>query len=627
MILDFQGAKIDYFKALYEEARNAIAEESAMMTKRMEQYLGSPEIDGSPVPATAVRNITYELIESQVSGYIPTPVVSAKSVSESSTRNARAIENLCRRVRNDLPFERMNDMDERYSPIYGGSVWLVEWDDSITSHGVVGDVKVTCLPPTAFIPQPNVYDIAEMEYCFVRFETTREDLMRRYGVSVSNLDETESDEDDDKTATLYVCYYKSEDDKICLYAWSGDVECADVDDYYARKRKVCRKCGEREGVCTCDKPKWETTSSEYEEVTEPIQLTDGHYIYPTEPVINNGIVEADKAIRQVGNGQEMAFDTTGGIVTPHVEVQEIPHMQPTRLPYYAPKTFPIVIRKNTSREREVFGQSDCDVIRPQQQQINKLETKIQEKLLRASVMPVLPEDATVVPTSDVFGQVIRLREGQSASQYGLVDTTPNISADVMQAERLYDQAKRILGISDTFMGQADTTAQSGKAKQVQVAQSQGRLSSKRLMKNAAYADLDRIIFEFNLAYADEPRPAVYKDADGRLHNVEFNRYDFLVRDVLTGEWFYDDRYMFACDAAIDLEESRASRWEEALKALQIGAYGNPADPRTLLIYWRNLEAAHYPNARENVERFEALVAQAEQQAQMQMQMQPKEVAQ
>ena len=104
MIIEYTGEKIDYFKALYEEARNALGEESALMTRRMEQYLGSPEIDGSPVPATAVRNITYELIESQVSGYIPTPVVSPKSVSERSTRNARAIETLCRRVRNDLDF-------------------------------------------------------------------------------------------------------------------------------------------------------------------------------------------------------------------------------------------------------------------------------------------------------------------------------------------------------------------------------------------------------------------------------------------------------------------------------------------------------------------------------------------
>jgi len=50
----------------------------------------------------------------------------------------------------------------------------------------------------------------------------------------------------------------------------------------------------------------------------------------------------------------------------------------------------------------------------------------------------------------------------------------SIQQDVMQADRLYDQAKRILGISDSFQGQQDYTATSGYAKQIQVQQSQGR---------------------------------------------------------------------------------------------------------------------------------------------------------
>jgi hypothetical protein len=92
----------------------------------------------------------------------------------------------------------------------------------------------------------------------------------------------------------------------------------------------------------------------------------------------------------------------------------------------------------------------------------------------------------------------------------------DVSRDIAQAERLYDQAKRILGITDSFQGQADSTAQSGKAKQIQVQQAAGRLDSKRQMKNAAYSEIDKIIFRYYLAYADEPRPAVYRDAEGKL---------------------------------------------------------------------------------------------------------------
>lgn len=618
MIFDFSGGKLEFFKALYEEAKAAIAEESILMQRRLDQYNGDTEIDNSPVRASHVRNITYELIESQVTGYIPSPSVSPKQESVHAERNAKSIETLCRRLRNDLPFERMNDLDERFSPVYGGSVWLVEWDESIRTHNTVGDVRVTCLPPTDFIPQPNVYEVEDMEYCFVRFETTKEEIVRRYGVSVSVAKETESEEptnDDGRTATLIVCYYKNKSDNVCEYVFSGDIELLDIDDYYARRRKVCRVCGEKEGVCSCEKPKFEEISADYEDVTTPIRLSDGRsVIEPMSQVIENGIPAFDYVRRQATTTDgQMIFNEVDGFSVPAMVDVPVPRMERTRLPYYVPSVFPIVIRKNTSKEKSVFGQSDCDAIRPQQQAINKIETRIQEKLLRSSVTPVMPEDARVVADASVFGQVIRLAPGESASQYGVVDTTPNISADIAQSERHYDHAKRILGISDSFQGQYDSSAISGKAKQLQIQQSAGRLDSKRRMKNAAYADLDKIFFQLYLAYADEPRPAVRIDANGIRHNVEFNRYDFLARDE-AGEWYYDDRFLFSADATIDIEDSRQTLWEENLKAFQMGAYGPTDDPATLLIYWRNMESAHYPNARENVERIEARIAQAQQAA-------------
>ena len=72
-----------------------------------------------------------------------------------------------------------------------------------------------------------------MEYCFIFFETTKEDLVRKYGVSFETAEETESDNDseNDETATVVVCYYKDEDDRICQYIWSGDTELLDIEDY------------------------------------------------------------------------------------------------------------------------------------------------------------------------------------------------------------------------------------------------------------------------------------------------------------------------------------------------------------------------------------------------------------
>ena len=64
----------------------------------MLQYDGSPEIDGSVEQATTVRNITFEIIESEVSESIPYPKVEASSYSEHHNECAKIIERLCRTV-------------------------------------------------------------------------------------------------------------------------------------------------------------------------------------------------------------------------------------------------------------------------------------------------------------------------------------------------------------------------------------------------------------------------------------------------------------------------------------------------------------------------------------------------
>lgn len=615
------GQKLPFFKTLYEEARSAAEDIYNEMDLWYEQYRGSKKIDGSDEEAKVVRNITYELIESQVTSYIPNPAVEPTMYSDRNVRNAKSIETLLKNKRNELPFELMNDIDERYTPVYGGSVWLVEWDNSITTHNTVGDVKVSCLSPRAFTGQPYIYNIADMEYCFVEFETSKEDIMRKYGVEWSVADQTDSDDNaDDKTATLYVCYYRNEDDKICEYVWSGETELLDVDDYYARKRYVCKVCGKRKEICVCEKAKYELLNEEYEELTRDIQLSDGSVIPAQSEVIKDGqiVMETVKAPATDDIGSALlAVDDATGATLPIMQDIQVPKREQTKLPFFTPDVFPIVIRKNTSKEKSLFGQSDCYFIRPQQQEANKLESRISEKLNSSGVYPIVPKDWNEDLDNSIFKRVFRAEQNE-VGLFGRIDLQVDISRDIAQSERLYDQTKRILGISDSFQGQYDSSAQSGKAKQIQVQQSEGRLGSKRQMKNAAYADIDKIIFQYYLAYADEPRPAAYKDAQGRLQNVFFNRYDFIERDE-AGEYYYNDRYMFSTDATIDVEKSRELLWQENRANFQQGAYGNPQDPQTLLIFWQNMERTHYPFASDNVERMKETIAQQQQMAQLQEQ--------
>lgn len=608
------GTKLSFFQDLYREAKAHSEGLFAQMKKNYEQYKGSDEIDGSTVRAKVVRNITYELVESQNTGYIPNPKVDPMMWSEKNDRLAKSIETMLANKRNDLSFEKMNDLDERYNPIYGGSVWLVEWDESIVTHNIAGDVSVRCLAPTHFTGQPNLFEIEDMEYCFVRFETTKEDIMRRYGVSLKVVEDTSNEENaDDKTATLIVCYYRDDEGKICQYVWSEDTELLDMEDYYARKRKICKKCGRSEQVCHCENSKekdFELLSEEYEELDRDIVLSDGSVIPSLSEVIKDGRVVKESEMRQGVNADgSLAFENVGGVMLGVPMEVQVPKMEPTRLPYYRPSMLPVVIRKNTSAEDSLFGQSDVEFIRPQQQTINKIESRILEKLLKGGVYPVVPDGCTFNLTNGVYDQVIKLKPGES--NYGVVDLSVDISKDIAEAERVYDHAKRILGITDSFQGQYDSSAQSGKAKQLQIQQAAGRLDSKRQMKNAAYAEIDRIIFQYYLAYADEPRPAVYKDAMGRMQNVIFNRYDFIERDE-AGVWYYNDSFLFSCDATVDVDKQRDLIWQENRLNFQQGAYGDPALPQTQLIFWLNMERTHYPFAHDNVERLREEMARQQQ---------------
>lgn len=599
--------KLSFFQELYHNAKAKLDEAFEKLEQHYEQYRGSPKMDGeNAADAKVVRNITYELIESQITGYVPSAKVDTRMINDKNIRNTEAIERLMQVTMDRLNIEEINDIDERYTYIYGGSIFLLEWDESITTHNTVGDVKLTCISPRKFVPQPNIFNVEDMEYCFVTFDTTKEALSRKYGVSFEVAETAANEEgDDEDTATLYVCYYKDEDGKVCEYVWSGDTELLDLEDFYARKRKICTKCGKREGLCECDKPKFKLMSEDYEELDHDI-IVDGEVAIPMESeVIRDGQVVTDEYEEAAvgANGMpQFDVDPNGNMIPMMTKVQ-VPKMERTKLPFYRPNLLPIVIRKNTSQEDSVLGQSDCEFIRPQQQAINKVESRILEKCLKAGVIPTVPDDYLGSISDGIYDRAIKLKPGQE-NLYGRIDLQVSIAGDIQEAERLYDHAKRILGISDSFQGQHDASAQSGVAKQIQVNQSSGRLESKRRMKNSAYAKIYERIFQLYLAYADEPRPISYKDALGKVRNTEFNRYAFIERDD-AGEYYHNDQYLFGADNASDVEQYRQILWEKNLEQYRMGAFGDPNGSDARLTYWRQMERAHYPFAHTMVEEVEA----------------------
>lgn len=545
-------ARLLRLKELYSSALIAAEGNRERMIKNMNQYLGSNEIDGSSEPASIVRNVTFEVVESQISPDIPVPKVTGGSYSEKREENARAVENLSTSIRSRLPFEEMNDRDERYTYIYGGSVFYIEWDNEEGDGGV----KVHLISPLDFIPQPSIGAVEDMEYCFLHFTTTRSELKTKYGVNDDDISLAEceylADLDDpmgDAVAVI-IAFYRGEDGRVGKFVFSGDLALLDMPNYYKRKIALCNSCGKEKGDCKCEKPHISYSDLEGEWVN-----IDGKRVM---------------------------------------------------ISYYVPRDFPIVIRKNTIGDSELFGGSDCERIRPQQQAINKVESRILQKLLRAGITPIMPEGTAITLSNAVFGQIIKTRPGESIDSYGKIDTTPDISQDIEEAERLYDQAKRVLGISDALQGTDSLKSESGYARELKIARASSRLESKKRMKHLAYCRIYEIVFKHYLAFADEAKRLAFSDSFGKVHLSQFNRYDFVEKDKY-GNYYYDDNYLFSIDRNADGQYQGESLWEVNLENLERGTLGNKEDPRALLRYWQLQDKANYPYAKENVEYFRQMI--------------------
>ena len=173
----------------------------------------------------------------------------------------------------------------------------------------------------------------------------------------------------------------------------------------------------------------------------------------------------------------------------------------------------------------------------------------------------------------------------------------NINNDVNILALNYEIARQTIGITDSFQGRRDTTALSGKAKEFAAQQTAGRLQSKVVMKNFAFSQLFEVMFQFILAYADEPRYYNYQDDNGVIQYKLFDKRQFLEQDA-NGEYYYDDEFLFDVDVTATLATDRKAMWEETRLNFTSGAYGNPQDLKTIQMFWQMMDSLHYPGAKQ-----------------------------
>lgn len=584
-VKDEKNEKLEKWQGRLASARSAYSAELNKMRQREKMYYGSHEIINGRKQATNVRNAVYELIESQVDTSVPQPKVTA--IHAEDTELAKRIENALRNEMRRMSMTQLNDSAERTVPVQGGDFYHVEWNPAAGYHCTLGDVEVSLRHPRQVIPQPGIYRLEDMDYVFVQISKSKEALQAKYGITLTDdTEETPEVRGDTDThsgvVTQNLVYYKHDHGTVGLFSWVGDQVLEDHPDYYARTAEVCVKCGRKRvgDTCVCGSKKFKQQPSQTVTLMQDITLASGEVLPAQqygedEPIVNpDGSVQRDEETGEV-------------IMMPGAPVN-------TEIPAYKPMGFPLIMRVNVGSESQFLGVSDVDIIADQQQAINKYGTKIQEKLLKGGSYVTLP-DGVDIDKSDSELKILRLRDPSQKAMIDVINVQPNVSNDQNMLELNYQWMKSTIGITDAFQGKYDSSAVSGSAKQFSANQSAGRLQSKREMKNAAYARLYRMMFEFLLAYADEPYPVTETDTDGEQQFGHFDRYEFLKRDA-AGELYWNDEFLFEVDPASNLASNRERLWDMIDVKYQAGGFGPIDEPESQYRLWTLLKETNFPYA-------------------------------
>jgi len=588
--------KRDKWRGKLENARIAYSSTLKEINKNQGIYEGTREVNGNPNTNIAakdlainVRNIAYELIESQVDSSIPMPKVTA--LHEGDEHLARSIERALVNKMKLLRLSILNDLMERTVPVQGGDFFLVEWDNTMGFHSNYGDVNVMEISPKQVIPQPGVSKIEEMDYIFVQTAQTKKWVKEKYGVDVEDASEEYRDirgaegnsSLDTDIVTVNTAYYKNEG-KIGRFVWVDDYTLEDLEDYQARITRKCKECGytTEEKVCPiCGSKKFEESVDEIQEVSIPIM-------------------------------QEAGIDPMTGMPI-EVSAEEV-----VTLEYYKPNCYPLIIRKNVSKSDSLLGFSDVKVIEDQQDLIKKVGSKAAEKTIKGGSYVTLPRGVKV-ETTDKELKIIRLDDPNQKSMIDVMNMQVNIQQDMQMVNKAYEDARSTLGITDAFQGKYDPSAVSGTAKQYSINQAAGRLESKRVMKNDAYSKLYELMFKFWLAYADDPLPITGSGVNGEQDFDILDKKDFIKQDA-AGDYYWNDEFLFETDPTSTMMANREAMWQQIDMKLQSGAFGQLGSLETMRLYWSLMEKNHYPNAGDVLSQIEMMIAEQQQQAAMMPQM-------
>ena len=513
----------------------------------------------------SLRKMVYELIESKIDNSIPMPKIRPRYKTDLPL--VSVTENYLKFEVDGIFTKYLNDRSERSTYVDGTSWYKVWWDSLDNTHERSGNVKIDLCRVDQIVPQPGVSDYRQLEYIFERKEIS---LTRIWDLYHRRIIPTEANTN---VIEVISCYYLNSNRVVGLFMYaphSRQVICNE-EDWQIRKLRTCTVCGTVNPTGdTCRNCGSKTFK--YENATEEILENDLEEIYNPYDVGETD----DESEKE--HYKSRVFLTAG-----------------TKIPFYKITQLPFIPRPAISSLDNIYGTSEVKVTLESQDAINKLLTKALEKTMKSGTILTKPEKLKIGDSDDTI-KVLSVRTTEEAAMVQSRPVVADTSQDLVMAATLYESGKASSGVTESFQGAKDSSATSGKAKQYAAVMTAGRIESLRVMKSAAFAGLYELVLKYLLAFSDEPRKFVRVLPNGSQKEEVWNKYMFLDKDKY-GNIYYRDDLRFDSDPASTLSQNRAQMWQETQDKFVQGAFGNPADPRVLELFWNIMDSLQYPLAK------------------------------
>lgn len=561
----------DKYYALYLEAvsyKETICP-SSLIKRRYDIYYGSKDTLSlssesrtySKKKVTPFRRMIYELIESQVDTSIPLSKVTPRTAD--NIHLASQAENYLNLKSDELNSEDVNDAVEREVRIQGTVIYQVDWDETIReTPDTYGDLVLSYIRLEDFFPQPHIDNAEDLEYIFIRKTMTVRKVKQVYNKVVA------PDNGSLNSVNVVVCWYLDDNNDVSKLVWTETLHevIYNMPNYFARKHRVCAQCGNdwMAGQKKC--PVCGNTTSKYVDEDTFTVPEDLYKLDENSP-----------------DARPQLYLKAG-----------------TPVPLYRINELPFVIRRNISRAGGgLYGVSDADILEETQDANNKLLNKEADKVMAGGTVITLPSDATIDNASGTIKK-IRIRDLRQKNLVSVSNIEGNIQQDDIIQDRMYQIGRMAVGLTDSYQGKRDTTAESGKAKEVSAKQAAGRLESKFINKTTAYSKIYQKMFKFLLAFSDEPRKIISPYVGLRAQEVTFSKYNFIKLDKQQ-QPYVDDSFIFSTNGSYTLSNKRESLWNETTQSFLAGGFGNPQDSRVILVYWNVMNKYGYPLAASIIE--------------------------